>query len=95
MRQATMLCSLVDGWDGMNAHQRKRLLGSVSEGIVIQDGAVSEMTPKEGWRPFLRGALPSPRVLTGLTERKTGLYVPDVETARLVQDERGWLRLAS
>jgi hypothetical protein len=29
------------------------------------------------------------------TERKTGLYVPNVETARLVRDERGWLRLAS
>jgi hypothetical protein len=26
------------------------------------------------------------------TERKTGLYVPNVETARLVRDERGWLR---
>ena len=29
------------------------------------------------------------------SERKTGLYVPNVETAQLVQDERGWLRLAS
>jgi len=28
-------------------------------------------------------------------ERKTGLYVPDVETTRLLRDERGWLRLAS
>jgi len=27
------------------------------------------------------------------SERKTGLYVRDVETARLVRDERGWLRL--
>src|SRR5436309_3219568 len=27
------------------------------------------------------------------TERKTGLYVPNVETTRLVRDERGWLRL--
>jgi hypothetical protein len=30
-----------------------------------------------------------------LSERKTGLYVPNVETVRLVRDERGWLRLAS
>jgi len=28
------------------------------------------------------------------TERKTGLYVPDVETTHLVQDERGRRRLA-
>jgi len=26
-------------------------------------------------------------------ERKTGLYVPNVETVGLVRDERGWLRL--
>lgn len=28
------------------------------------------------------------------SERKTGLYVPDVETVGLVGDERGWLRRA-
>jgi len=28
-----------------------------------------------------------------LTERKMGLYVPNVETIGLVRDERGWLRL--
>ncbi len=38
-----------------------------------------------------KGALTAPRVLSA---RKTGLYAPDVETSRLVQDERGWLRLA-
>jgi hypothetical protein len=27
-------------------------------------------------------------------ERKTGLYVPNVETAWLFRDDRGWLRLA-
>jgi hypothetical protein len=30
-----------------------------------------------------------------LTERKTGLYVLDVEAVRLVRDDRGWLRQAS
>jgi hypothetical protein len=29
------------------------------------------------------------------SERKTGLYVRDVETVRLVRDGRGWLRLAA
>ena len=27
------------------------------------------------------------------SERKTGLYGPNVETTRLVRDERGWFRL--
>jgi hypothetical protein len=31
--------------------------------------------------------------VSGITERKTGLYVPNVETTRLVRDERGRLRL--
>jgi len=29
------------------------------------------------------------------SERKTGLYVRNVETVRLVRDSRGWLSLAS
>jgi hypothetical protein len=31
---------------------------------------------------------------TGSTERKTGVKHAEVVTAQLVQDERGWLRLA-
>src|SRR5438094_9602676 len=34
------------------------------------------------------------RGLRAYSERKTGLYVPNVETIRLVRDERGWLRRA-
>ena len=30
-----------------------------------------------------------------VAERNAGLYVPNVETVRLVRDERGWLRLAT
>jgi hypothetical protein len=30
----------------------------------------------------------------GGSERKTGLYAPDVATVRVLCDERGWLRLA-
>ena len=42
--------------------------------------------------PSRKATLTAARVLS---ERKTGLYVPNVETTRLVRDERGWLRLAS
>ena len=41
--------------------------------------------------PSRKATLTAPRVLS---ERKTGLYVPNVETVRLVRDERGWLGLA-
>jgi hypothetical protein len=44
---------------------------------------------------YIFAAIPKP--VTGLrapTERKTGVKRADVITARLVQDERGWLRLA-
>jgi hypothetical protein len=35
-----------------------------------------------------------PRDLRVTTERKTGVKRAEVITARLVQDDRGWLRLA-
>ena len=40
--------------------------------------------------PSRKATLTAPRVLS---ERKTGLYVRNVETVRLVRDERGWLQL--
>jgi hypothetical protein len=47
------------------------------------------------WRPYIVAAIPKPVVvLRAPTERKTGVKRAEVVTARLVQDERGWLRLA-
>jgi hypothetical protein len=76
----------------MTADQRKRLLGTIFEEITVGAHGVSELAPREGWRPYMKATLTAPRVLS---ERKTGVYVPNVETNRLVRDERGWLRLAS
>ena len=43
----------------------------------------------------IAAALPKPVTQLGApTERKTGVKHAEVITARLVQDERGWLRLA-
>ena len=39
----------------------------------------------------MKAALETPRLLA---ERKTGVKRADVITSRVVQDERGWLRLA-
>jgi hypothetical protein len=64
----------------------------VFEQIVVGDDGVSKLVPRQGWRPYLKAALETPGALA---EQKTGLYVPSVETNRLVRDERGWLRLAS
>jgi hypothetical protein len=63
-----------------------------SREIVVGDDGVSKLVPREGWRPYVKAALETPRVLT---ERKTGVKHAEVVTARLVQDECGWLRLAS
>jgi hypothetical protein len=49
----------------------------------------------EDWKLYMAAVLRKPVALDRWgTERKTGLYVRDVETVRLVRDERGWLRLA-
>ncbi len=100
VRQRTTLRSLCDGWDEMDADERRRILASVFEAITVGSDGVKELTPREGWRPHIRAAvrtartLPERATLRVHPERKTGRYVPNVETTRLVRDERGWLRLA-
>jgi hypothetical protein len=67
----------------------------------IVDGLKIEFRPKPIWEPYVEAVLArqrqeqtaSPAVST--SERKTGVKRAEVITARLVQDERGWLRLAS
>lgn len=89
--QQTELRSLVDDWDKMNSDPRKRMLGTIFEEIVVAGEAVSELAPRQGWRPYLRAALQKPRVLS---ERKTGVKRAEVVTSRVVRDEGGWLQLA-
>ena len=60
----------------------------------------AEFRPKPIWEPYVEAVLARQRqeqdTLTPVTtsERKTGVKHAEVVTARLVQDERGWLRLA-
>ena len=72
-----------------------RIVGTLSRVVIAAVGlgfaVVSELVPREGWRPYMKATLTAPRVLS---ERKTGVKHAEVITARLNQDERGWLRFA-
>ena len=60
-----------------------------------QRRGVNRLEPSEDWRHYIVAAIPKPvTVLRAPTERKTGVKHAEVITAWLVQDERGWLRLA-
>jgi len=78
VRQRTSMRSLVDDWDEMSADQRKRVLGTMFEEVIVDGDGISELVPREGWRPYLKAALGEPRVLS---ERKTGLE-PAVRSRR-------------
>ena len=58
---------------------------------------IHDWVPRERWRDYVDAVLPheGDELEKGHSERKTGLYVPNGETTRLIRDERGWLRLAS
>jgi hypothetical protein len=59
---------------------------------IRADGeGLTELVPQKEWKPYMRAVVPA---RGPLTERKTGVKHAEVITARLVQDERGWLRLA-
>lgn len=51
---------------------------------------ITKFLPRDDWQPHMRTILTN----GGVTERKTGLKHADVVTAKMVRDERGWLRLA-
>jgi hypothetical protein len=56
--------------------------------------AVNASTPGMPTGSRTKKAAASTKSKTAASERKTGLKARDVETNRLVRDERGWLRLA-
>lgn len=87
----------------MTDNEKKRLSQLIFTEIRADHvgGRVSlEFEVRPAWEPYVEAVLARRRVIEpGLPavvtpERKTGLYVPNVETVRLARDERGWLRLA-
>jgi hypothetical protein len=86
----------------MTDEERKRVLQMIFSEIGADhtvDGLKIEFRPRPVWEPQVEAVLARQRqVLDTLTpvitsERKTGVKHAEVVTARLVQDERGWLRL--
>ena len=96
VRQRTMLATLVDDWDDMTAEERRRVIDVVFAEVHASSAGIAKLLPREDWKPYMAAVLRTPvTVQRWGTERKTGHYVPNVETVRLVRDDRGWLRLAS
>jgi hypothetical protein len=87
------LSTLVDKWEAMTVDERKRMLAGIFDSATASADGVDRLEPCEDWRPYIAAAVPSPVRLP--TERKTGVKRAEVITARLVQDGRGWLKLAS
>ena len=90
-----MLATLVEDWDEMTAEERRRVVGTVFAEIHASNAGIVKLLPREDWKPYMQAVLREPATLGRWgTERKTGVKHAEVVTARLVQDERGWLRLA-
>ncbi len=68
------------------------MLAAIFDSITASPEGIDRLDPCEDWRPYLIAAIPRPVRLS--TERKTGVKHAEVVTTRLLQDERGWLRLA-
>jgi len=87
-----MLATLVEDWDDMTQEERRRMIGVVFAEIHASNEGIARLLPREDWKPYMQAVLRDPATLARWgTERKTGLKVRDVETVRLVRDERGWL----
>jgi hypothetical protein len=90
-----MLATLLDDWDEVTSEERRHLIETIFAEVYADADAVARILPREDWKPYMAAVLRTPAVLDGwATERKTGLYIPDVATLRrLVRDDRGWLSL--
>ena len=101
--QRQRLESIVDDWSVMTDEEKKRVLQMIFAEIRADhtaDGLKIEFRPKPIWEPYVEAVLArqrqeqdAPATVT-TSERKTGLKALDVETVQLLQDSRGWLRLA-
>jgi hypothetical protein len=90
-----MLATLLDDWDEVTSEERRHLIETVFAEVYADADAVARILPREDWKPYMAAVLRTPAVLDRWAkERKTGLNARDVETNRLVRDERGWLGLA-
>jgi hypothetical protein len=64
-----------------------------SEVFRATEAGIDDFLPRERWNDYMRAVVPA-EAKKATTERKTGVKRAEVITARRVEDERGWLRLA-
>lgn len=91
--------------DDMTEEEKRRLLRLVFAEVranMVDKRVELSLLVRPEWMPYLdalRVAAPDAAQVdlevVATPERKTGVYHADVVTVQLVQDERGWLRLAS
>jgi hypothetical protein len=91
-RQQDMLRTLVDDWAHLTIEDRRRLVSEVFAEVRVDAQGVRDFMPRDEWKPYMAAVIPATARVT--TERKTGVKHAEVVTVRLLQDERGWLRLA-
>jgi hypothetical protein len=87
--RAATIRNLATTWEIATPDQRRELLMTIVAEITAGPEGLVNVVVRPGWLPYVEEVLKS----KGPTERKTGLYVSNVETDRLVRDDRGWLRL--
>ncbi len=80
----------------MTVEERRRLFGLIFQAMWPSENGsdVLNLRPREAWQEFVERAVETLAVRDE-PERKTGVKHAEVVTTPLVQDERGWLRLAS
>jgi len=102
--QRQRIQAIVDDWPKMTGDERKRMLALIFMEIgadhVEDKRLLVTFKPWPHWEPYVdavlarKAATQSAGEPVSTSERKTGVKHAEVVTARLVQDERGWLRLA-
>jgi hypothetical protein len=103
--QRQRIQAIVDDWPKMTGDERKRMLALIFMEIradhVGGKRLLVTFKPWPHWEPYVdavlarKAATESAGDRVETSERKTGVKHAEVVTARLVLDERGWLRLAS
>jgi hypothetical protein len=101
--QRQRIQAVVDDWPEMTGDERKRMLqlifseiraDHVNGKLVVTFKALPHLEPYVEAVLAKKKAAESGSDLVSTSERKTGVKHAEVITARLVQDDRGWLRLA-
>ncbi|MGH2450505.1 MAG: hypothetical protein ACRDGE_04390, partial [Candidatus Limnocylindria bacterium] len=60
-RASETIGSLVDDWDAMDAGQKRRVLESIFQDVVLDEGQLVSATPRAGWLDYLEAILESPQ----------------------------------